>query len=225
MQQCCNYKVPEMESAQYLTDPQSPWNPTSRALVWSAGLHLALLGLFALGSFWPFGAWNRAGSVALRLPVELVGRPAPTKRASLAARAHPQPRASLATGPTVPSQGTASEPLAAQESAPGQVGASAGNLLEAYLGQIVQRVNAAKGYPEDALFRGEEGRVVVALQLERSGAVSHFDLVEPCPFEALNHAALDTVARLAKQGLPPLPEALGNSLRVLVPLNYELAHR
>jgi protein TonB len=98
-----------------------------------------------------------------------------------------------------------------------------GSPLQMYVASIIKRIDDMKVYPEDAIFRGEEGRVVVAIQILPNGTIRHFHLSEPCPFESLNHAALDTISRVGR--LPPLPENRDSPLTVRLPLNYELSRR
>jgi protein TonB len=98
-----------------------------------------------------------------------------------------------------------------------------GSPLQMYVASIIKRIDEVKIYPADAIFRGEQGRVVVAIQVFPDGTIQHFHLTEPCPFESLNNAALETIARLKR--LSPLPENRRRPLTIRLPLNYEINRR
>ncbi|MEN9722873.1 MAG: Gram-negative bacterial TonB protein C-terminal [Pseudomonadota bacterium] len=100
---------------------------------------------------------------------------------------------------------------------------STGSPLQIYVASIIKRIDEVKIYPEDAIFRGEEGRVVVAIHILPDGTIRRFHVTEPCPFESLNHAALDTISHMGR--LPPLPENRNRPLTIRLPLNYELSRR
>ncbi len=102
-------------------------------------------------------------------------------------------------------------------------GALAASALQVYVSLIVQKVDEVKIYPEEAVYRGEEGRVVVLMEILPDGKVNQFHLMTPCPFDALNHAALDTLAQLSY--LPPLPSGMNRALKVQVPLSFVLSKR
>jgi TonB family protein len=85
---------------------------------------------------------------------------------------------------------------------------------------LARKIDEVKIYPADSIYRGEEGSVVVAVTIFPDGRIDHIHLVEWCPFEALNHAAVDTIRKLSK--LPPLPQGRLSPLTVRVPLHFEL---
>lgn len=95
-----------------------------------------------------------------------------------------------------------------------------GSALQLYAASVAQRIDAMKSYPQSALFRGEEGRVVVSIRVLPSGQIHHLAIVEPCFFEALNHAALDTLSQVGQ--LPPLPQGMDREIEIRIPLDYSL---
>ena len=117
-----------------------------------------------------------------------------------------------------------SEALSIPESESGtSIGAgdfSAGSPLQKYISYLVRRIDEVKIYPESAVFRGEEGVVTVMIHVHSDGTILHVRLFESCPFESLNHAALDTVARIKK--LPALPSGGRQELSIRIPLHFNL---
>ena len=62
---------------------------------------------------------------------------------------------------------------------------------------------------------------MVALKLGKKGNILDLFLVEECPFESLNHAALDTISGIGK--FPPIPDELGmNELTLKIPVEYKI---
>ena len=94
--------------------------------------------------------------------------------------------------------------------------------LADYILILAQRIDAVKDYPEESVYRGEQGRVVVGVTILPDGTLAHFLLAEACPFERLNHAALDTLARLGR--LAPLPAVRRVALSLKIPIHFELSH-
>jgi TonB family protein len=95
-----------------------------------------------------------------------------------------------------------------------------GSPLQFYVSNVVHKINEIKIYPENSIFRSEEGRVVVLIRVFADGTIGHFHLSEACPFEDLNLATLDTISQLRR--LPPLPGNRTKPLTILVPVSYEL---
>jgi TonB family protein len=61
----------------------------------------------------------------------------------------------------------------------------------------------------------------VSLKLGKNGNILNLFLVEECPFESLNHAALDTISSIGK--FPPIPDELGiNELTLKIPVEYKI---
>ncbi len=93
-------------------------------------------------------------------------------------------------------------------------------LLNDYLATLFQFINTQKDYPKSALFRKEQGRVLIALTIDSNGVISELSVIEPSPFEALNQSALDTTKKIGK--LPPLPPGITPPLRVKIPILFEI---
>jgi TonB family protein len=165
-------------------------------------------------------------------PVELVGSPSTSASKASGHSRPPQAEATpLKSSPQVQAETNSAPPEAAgsNSGSPSDHGGAtgsegpAGSPLQLYIAQVVYRIDQAKVYPEDALSRGEEGQIVVSLQVLPDGLIRSFHLAEPCPFESLNHAALDTIARVKR--LPPLPDGRTLPLSIRIPLNFELSRR
>lgn len=107
----------------------------------------------------------------------------------------------------------------------GATGGTATALGEAelYLLGVLKRIQKARSYPRESLLREEEGDVTVSLTIGRDGSIAALELAKPCPFESLNRSALRSVR--AAGPFAPLPDLWNRSIRVRIPLHYELNRR
>lgn len=101
--------------------------------------------------------------------------------------------------------------------------AEVSRLTESYIQQILQLISRKKTYPKEALQREQEGKVMVAVTVEKDGQVIETVVEEAAPFEALNSAALETIRSVGK--FPPLPEGIDAPLHLHIPLVFKLDTR
>jgi protein TonB len=95
------------------------------------------------------------------------------------------------------------------------------DLKQKYFSEITHEIHKHKYYPRRAYTLNQEGLVLVALKLGKKGNILDLFLVEECPFESLNHAALDTISGIGK--FPPIPDELGmNELTLKIPVEYKI---
>ncbi|MBX3021766.1 MAG: energy transducer TonB [Bdellovibrionales bacterium] len=91
---------------------------------------------------------------------------------------------------------------------------------DAFLQNVARLIDRNKVYPRESLRREEEGKVVIGVSLNRDGSVADVKLEQPCPFSALNEAALKTVAAIGR--FPEVPLEIPVPLHVHVPLSFRL---
>lgn len=91
--------------------------------------------------------------------------------------------------------------------------------LNPYLQTITSLIEAKKEYPKSALLREEEGKVVVAITIDRNGQLTELIIEEPSPFKNLNQAALETVRKVS---FPAVPATLSAPLHLHVPLAFKI---
>ncbi|MBX7231160.1 MAG: energy transducer TonB [Bdellovibrionales bacterium] len=89
-----------------------------------------------------------------------------------------------------------------------------------YFKQISELINQKKIYPQDAVLREEEGKVLLALTLDREGKVLQVEVEQSSPFNSLNQAAMKTVSSLVH--FPPIPLPLPAPLHLHIPINYRV---
>ena len=95
------------------------------------------------------------------------------------------------------------------------------DLKQKYFSEISHEIHKHKYYPRRAYTLNQEGLVLVSLKLGKKGNILDLFLVEECPFESLNHAALDTISGIGK--FPPIPDELGmNELTLKIPVEYKI---
>lgn len=95
------------------------------------------------------------------------------------------------------------------------------DLKQKYFSEITHEIHKHKYYPRRAYTLNQEGLVLVALKLGKKGNILDLFLVEECPFESLNHAALDTISGIGK--FPPIPDELGmTELTLKIPVEYKI---
>ncbi|WP_019530697.1 TonB family protein [Dasania marina] len=120
---------------------------------------------------------------------------------------------------------------AAKEVAEAKAAASAAALAKAraeqarqeamneYQSAMYQIISKNVKYPKRSQQRGERGRAVVAVELDREGKILKLSLKEPTQFSRLNSAA--EKAFKVSEPFPPIPQDLtGNSFEFLFPINF-----
>ena len=114
----------------------------------------------------------------------------------------------------------AAEPDPPQATAPPGDPAATNPETDAYILSVLKIINQRKVYPAEALDRGEEGRVMVAVSVGADGQVLDVRIEETCPFARLNHAALQTVSQI--KSFPPLPKGVAGPIHLHIPLVYRV---
>lgn len=97
--------------------------------------------------------------------------------------------------------------------------ADANSLVRAYVANIVVLLNRNKIYPQEALAREQEGRVVLEMLLNSQGVIKELMIKDLSKFESLNRAAL--LAAKSVHQFPPLPEGMAE-FRFSIPLLYKI---
>lgn len=92
--------------------------------------------------------------------------------------------------------------------------------IETYIRQVVRLLDKKKRYPRLSKKNGEEGRVTVLLEIDRSGKLVNYRLIQKSDHDRLNQATASTVKSTT---YPPLPAGYTNSKIIIkVPLRYSL---
>jgi periplasmic protein TonB len=87
---------------------------------------------------------------------------------------------------------------------------------EDYKEMVLRRIERVKKYPKDADGTYKEAVVSLSFIINPDGTVSNLKIVRPCPYNSLNHAALQAV----KDSIPfPKPPTNIYKGGVLIPLN------
>jgi TonB family protein len=95
------------------------------------------------------------------------------------------------------------------------------DIKQKYFNEISHQIHKHKFYPRRAYTLNQEGLVLVSLKLGKNGNILDLFLVEECPFDSLNHAALDTISGIRK--FPAIPDELGlNELTLKIPVEYKI---
>ncbi len=95
------------------------------------------------------------------------------------------------------------------------------DIKQKYFNEISHQIHKHKYYPRRAYTLNQEGLVLVSLKLGKNGNILDLFLVEECPFDSLNHAALDTISGIRK--FPAIPDELGlNELTLKIPVEYKI---
>jgi protein TonB len=89
-----------------------------------------------------------------------------------------------------------------------------------FISTVSRMLEQKKIYPQSAIDREQEGKVVVGLTLNREGSLTAANIEEPSPFELLNEAALKTVRAVAK--FPAVPALIPAPIHLHVPLIYRI---
>lgn len=111
----------------------------------------------------------------------------------------------------------------ALSSAPTAAGGDPGAEVRAaatFIADVTGIIERSKVYPRESLDRDEEGKVMVALTLDRAGKLLEAKIEQPCPFEMLNRAALRTIQKIP--AFPPVPDELSVPVHLHVPLNFRI---
>lgn len=88
---------------------------------------------------------------------------------------------------------------------------------QAVSGWIAQHMS----YPAQASSRHIEGRVILAVTIDRLGEIIEVDMVESSDQMILDQAALETIAGITQ--FPPIPERLSaQTYTVNIPFNFRL---
>ena len=87
--------------------------------------------------------------------------------------------------------------------------------------QIVKKISRAHIYPRSAIRREIEGRAMVRVTVDRAGAMTSYDIIEPTGKKALDNVIPKIMSKLSKLPAPPqeVPDA---NLTFRVPLNWRL---
>ena len=90
-----------------------------------------------------------------------------------------------------------------------------------YLQSVISLINQKKSYPAKAQRRGQQGQVLLRLELNRAGEVMSVKIINPSAYQDLNEAALLTVNQISKY--PEIPAELkGSTLVLKIPINYRI---
>jgi protein TonB len=142
----------------------------------------------------------------------------------------PQPKASSITKDSTPS--LSSSPSSIEEA---QVPANSdnypntivsqnkasGDMKAVYIADLIRKIEANKIYPYMAKKLRQSGKVVVKLEILKSGQIVSQSVIQSSPHHLLNQAALRLVASL--KHVSPIPEELHlESWQVIVPIAYVL---
>jgi TonB family protein len=118
----------------------------------------------------------------------------------------------------------AAEPVPAQAEPPPNVESGDPNAINhesnIFISTVSRMLEQKKVYPQSAIDREEEGKVIVGLTLDREGTLTAANVEEPSPFALLNEAALQTVRAVAK--FPPVPAVVAAPIHLHVPLIYRI---
>ncbi|WP_158240524.1 energy transducer TonB [Telmatospirillum siberiense] len=118
--------------------------------------------------------------------------------------------------PATPDGETAAPP----PSAPPALASAAGGPPADYIGQVRARIERNKRYPSAARKYGQEGTVLLAFDLDRSGQVTTWKIVRGSGYPALDGEVGEMIGRTT---FPPFPESItGNRLRLQVPIEFSL---
>jgi TonB family protein len=116
----------------------------------------------------------------------------------------------------------ADRPQERSEEQKGAIGNAEGVIHETsvFIQEISRLIDNNKIYPKGALDREEEGRVVVAITLDRDGRVLDVKVEQPCPFTLLNQAALQTVQKIGR--FPAIPDVIPVPLHLHIPIHFRI---
>lgn len=114
---------------------------------------------------------------------------------------------------------------ASNRAAPAPAEAAAGQRTDpferTYLSEFLTELSRHKHYPQSARLRQQQGRVVVAILLQRDGTIADVALAEKSGHHALDRAALRSVKRMGR--FRPFPDSMDrDEWRLSVPFKYAI---
>lgn len=138
----------------------------------------------------------------------------PTEPVQKATSSSPE---SLSPSPALPTSDSVAAAAATDTSASD---ASTGAAMAAYVSAVFKKIESAKKYPRESLLREESGQVLICVTIRPDGQIEDSHIESPSPYESLNQA---TIRLLSEMGpFPPLPSHLKNSIRIRIPIRYEI---
>ena len=167
---------------------------------------------------------NREDGVEMAAPTAKAPPAAAEQTALAAEKTQPQRRpAGIPAAPRTATQAlpaTAASTGAAEQQITVAADSSA-ELEQKLLGSLHAALMPHFSYPMLARRRGWEGIVRVGVRIEANGSLTRLHLVEPSPYDVLNTAAINSLARLAR-----LPNAgawlQGRHFDLILPVEYRL---
>jgi TonB family protein len=89
-----------------------------------------------------------------------------------------------------------------------------------FIGTVARLVAQHRIYPQEAIDREQEGKVIVGLTLDREGILTAANVEEASPYQLLNDAALKTVHAVGHY--PPVPDIVPAPIHLHIPLVYRI---
>lgn len=89
-----------------------------------------------------------------------------------------------------------------------------------FIGTVARLVAQHRVYPQEAIDREQEGKVIVGLTLDREGVLIAANVEEGSPYQLLNNAAIQTVHAVGRY--PPVPDIVPAPIHLHIPLNYRI---
>jgi protein TonB len=95
------------------------------------------------------------------------------------------------------------------------------NALPTWRGELAERLQDAKRYPEAARAHDEQGVATATFTMDRSGHVLSVNLVHSSGSQALDEEAVALIRRA--DPMPPMPAALpGTTITLTIPVRFSL---
>ncbi len=133
-----------------------------------------------------------------------------------ARKAKSQPSSEVPAAQSQPANAADSKPQNAEPGDPAAIQRES----DIFIGTVTRLLEQKKIYPQPAIDREEEGKVIVGLTLDREGLVTAVNLEESSPFNLLNEAALRTVRAVGH--FPRVPDVVPAPIHLHVPLVYRI---
>ena len=157
---------------------------------------------------------SRTGETVVRR----AARPDDRSRALDTAAARTVPRLSAPVDAGTPARGAATDGAGERRAVLGQ---GASGVAGDYYATILAWLKRHKRYPQRSRLRGEEGRVLLRIGINREGGVTGFGIEQ-----GSGHARLDKEARLMVERAEPLPRMpsgmQGDGVELLLPVEFVL---